>query len=142
MDNLEYLKLSYPGLKEGIWNTQEAMSDLRKYGAQMPAERLAAASTQGSLSCRAALGLVLTKSIYMLKDTEKIGLYVQLIKETQAVLLDVYRVEANHEFTELIHLCLIAFDSVSQAVHRRLPIMHLTKSECLLGVRLLQRPTV
>ena len=76
MDNLEYLRLSYPGLKEGTWNTHEAMTDLRRYGAQMPTERLAAASTQGSLSCRAALGLILTKAIYMLKDTEKIGMYV------------------------------------------------------------------
>lgn len=44
-DNLDYLKMSYPGLKEGIWNTQEAMTDLRKYGASMPHDRLAAAST-------------------------------------------------------------------------------------------------
>ena len=33
VDNLEYLKLSYPGLKEGVWNTEEAMTDLKKYGA-------------------------------------------------------------------------------------------------------------
>ena len=79
----------------------------------MPNDRLAAASTQGSLSCRAALGLILTKAIYMLKDTEKLGLYTQLIKEAMGALLDIYRVEANHEFTELLHLCLIAFDSVS-----------------------------
>ena len=105
--------MSYPGLKEGIWNTQEAQTDLRRYGAQMPTDRLAAASTQGSLSVRAALGLILTKAIYMLKDTEKIGLYTQLIRESLAALLGIYRVEANHEFTELIHLCLIAFDSVS-----------------------------
>ena len=89
------------------------MTDLRKYGAQMPNDRLAAASTQGSLSCRAALGLILTKTIYMLKDTEKIGLYTQLIRETYETLMTVYRVEGNHEFTEMIHLCLIAFDSVS-----------------------------
>ena len=89
------------------------MTDLRKYGAQMPNDRLAAASTQGSLSCRAALGLILTKTIYMLKDTEKIGLYTQLIRETYETLMMVYRVEGNHEFTEMIHLCLIAFDSVS-----------------------------
>jgi len=42
----------------------------------MPAEKMAAATLQGSLSCRAALGLVLTKSIYLLKDTDKMGLYV------------------------------------------------------------------
>lgn len=105
--------MSYPGLKDGIWNTTEAHTDLKKYGAQMPQDRLAAASTQGSLSCRAAIGLILTKSIYMLKDTEKIGLYTQLIKESLATLLQIYRVEGNSEFTELIHLCLFAFDSVS-----------------------------
>ena len=80
----------------------------------MPNDRLAAASTQGSLSCKAALGLILTKAIYMLKDTEKIGLYTQLIKESYETLLAVYRVEGNHEFTELVHLCLIAFDSVCE----------------------------
>ena len=90
------------------------MTDLKKYGAQMPNDRLAAASTQGSLSCKAALGLILTKAIYMLKDTEKIGLYTQLIKESYETLLAVYRVEGNHEFTELVHLCLIAFDSVCE----------------------------
>ena len=114
MNNLEYLKMSYPGLKEGIWNTHEAQTDLRRYGAQLPTERLAAASTQGSLSCRAALGLILTKTIFMLKDTEKIGLYTQLIHESLSTLLAVYRVEGNQEFTELIHLCLIAFDSVCE----------------------------
>jgi hypothetical protein len=72
-----------------------------------------AAATQGSLSVRAALGLVLTKAIYLLKDTEKIGLYVQLIKETLAALQSVFRVEGNCQFSELIHLCIFAFDSVS-----------------------------
>ena len=33
VDNLEYLKLSYPSLKDGSWNTQEAVTDLQKYGA-------------------------------------------------------------------------------------------------------------
>ena len=85
----------------------------------MPNDRLAAASTQGSLSCRAALGLVLTKAIYLLKDTEKIGLYAQLIKESLSTLQQVYRVEGNSEFTELIHLCLFAFDSVSHLSQHR-----------------------
>jgi hypothetical protein len=74
---------------------------------------MAAASTQGSLSCRASLGLMLTKTIYLLKDTEKLGLYIQLIKETTACLLDIYSVPNNPEFTELLHLCLFGFDSVS-----------------------------
>ena len=95
VSNLEYLKMSYPSLKEGAWNTHEAQTDLKKYGAQLPTDRLAAASTQGSLSARAALGLVLTKAIYMLKDTEKIGLYIQLIKEAQKTLLEIFRVEGN-----------------------------------------------
>jgi hypothetical protein len=30
---LEYLKLSYPSAKEGVWNTEEAVQDLKKYGA-------------------------------------------------------------------------------------------------------------
>lgn len=110
---LEYLKLSYPSAKEGVWNTEEAVQDLKKYGAQLPTERMAAASTQGSMSCRASLGLMLTKTIYLLKDTEKLGLYIQLIKETTACLLDIYSVPNNPEFTELLHLCLFGFDSVS-----------------------------
>jgi hypothetical protein len=72
----EYLQMSYPPCKEGVWNTMEAVTDLKKYGAQMPSEKMAAASLQGSLSCRAVLGLILTKSVYLLKDTEKIGLYL------------------------------------------------------------------
>ena len=35
VDNIEYLKLSYPGLKEGVWNTEEAVGDMKKYGAQL-----------------------------------------------------------------------------------------------------------
>jgi hypothetical protein len=31
--SLEYLKLSYPSTKEGVWNTEEAVQDLKKYGA-------------------------------------------------------------------------------------------------------------
>jgi hypothetical protein len=73
---------------------------------------LTAATTSNSLSAKAVLGLILTKSIYLLKDTEKIGLYIQLIKETLEALLVIYRVEENIEFSELIHLCLFAFDSV------------------------------
>jgi len=67
---------------------------------------------QGAVSCRAALGLILTKSIYMLKDTEKVGLYIQLIKETLQVAECVFQIEGNREFSEFLHLCLFAFDSV------------------------------
>jgi len=56
------------------------------------------------------LGLILTKSTYLLKDTEKIGLYIQLIKEAWRSVREIYRVEDNFEFTELIHLVLFAFD--------------------------------
>ena len=70
------------------------------------------AGGQNSLSCRAILGLILTKTIYLLQDTEKTGLYVQLIQETLAALLDIYNVRGNNEFSELIHLCLFAFDKV------------------------------
>lgn len=77
----EYLQTSYPPCKEGVWNTMESVTDLKKYGAQMPSEKMAAAALQGSLSCKSVLGLIITKSVYLLKDTEKIGLYLQLIKE-------------------------------------------------------------
>ena len=50
----------------------------------------------------------------MLKDTEKIGLYIQLIKETLMSLQTIYRVRENPEFTELLHLSLFAFDSVCE----------------------------
>ena len=56
----------------------------------------------------------MTKSIYLLKDTEKIGLYIQLIKEALSTLLAVFRVEGNCEFSELLHLCLFAFDGVCE----------------------------
>jgi len=65
-----------------------------------------------TLSCRAAIGLILTKSIYMLKDTEKLGLYLVLGREALRTLNRVYRVEGNPEFSELLHLSLFAFDSV------------------------------
>lgn len=88
----------------------EAVTDLKKYGAQMPSEKMAAAALQGSLSCRAVLGLVLTKSVYLLRDTEKIGLYVQLIREAWLSIRSIFDVEHNPEFTELLHLILFAFD--------------------------------
>jgi hypothetical protein len=48
----------------------------------------------------------------MLKDTEKLGLYIQLIQETLSVAQDVFRIEGNREFSEFLHLALIAIDSV------------------------------
>ena len=91
----------------------EAAQDIKKYGASLPSEKLAAATLQGSLSCRAVLGLIITKSVYLFKDTEKIGLYIQLVKEAWRSLKEIYRVDGNLEFTELLHLILFAFDQVS-----------------------------
>ena len=77
---------------------------------------MTAACLQNSLSCKAALGLILTKTIYLLKDTEKIGLYIQLIRETLDSMISIFRVEHNAEFSEILHLCLFAFDSVSDHI--------------------------
>jgi hypothetical protein len=104
---------SYPPCKDGVWNTIDSISDLKRYGTQLPAEKMAAATVQGSLSCRAVLGLILTKAVYLLKDTEKIGLFLQLIKEAWRTATDLYVTQGNPEFTELLHLILFAFDSVS-----------------------------
>jgi hypothetical protein len=30
---MDFLRLSYPSIKEGVWNTEEAVTDLKKYGA-------------------------------------------------------------------------------------------------------------
>lgn len=74
---------------------------------------MASVAIQGSLSCKAVLGLIITKATYLLKDTEKIGLYLQLSKEALAALCQIYRVENNCEFTEFLHLVLFGYDSVS-----------------------------
>ena len=37
---------------------------------------MTAATLQNSLSCKSALTLIITRAIYLLKDTEKIGLYI------------------------------------------------------------------
>lgn len=64
------------------------------------------------MSCKATLGLILTKSIYLLQDTERIGSYTQLIQEALDALLFVFNVEGNTEFSEFLHLCLFAYDKV------------------------------
>ncbi len=53
---------------------------------------MTAASLSNSLSAMAALGTILTKAIYLLKDTEKIGVYIQLINETLETIDTVFRV--------------------------------------------------
>jgi len=108
----EYIRNSYPTSQEAFWNREEAVQDQKKYGSHHSSDKLSASSMQGAVSCRAALGLILTKSIYMLKDTEKVGLYIQLIKETLQVAEFVFQIEGNREFSEFLHLCLFAFDSV------------------------------
>ena len=40
----EYINLSYPPCKDSQWNTIEATQDIKKYGAQLPSEKLAAAT--------------------------------------------------------------------------------------------------
>lgn len=74
---------------------------------------MSAATSSGSLSAKSALGLILVKSIYLLKDTEKLGLYILLITESLEALQSIYNVDGNPEFSELLHLCLFAFDSVT-----------------------------
>jgi len=36
--------MSYPSCKEGVWNTIEAVTDLKKYGAHLPSDKMAAAA--------------------------------------------------------------------------------------------------
>ncbi len=72
----------------------------------------------------------MTKSIYLLKDTEKLGLYIQLIQEALDSFLYIFRVEENQEFSEILHLCLFAFDSVSKMkIHLNKEILLMSVSE-------------
>jgi hypothetical protein len=59
----------------GKWSTLEENRDANKYGATYSimnqgtkVSNMTAASLQNSLSCKAALALILTRSIYLLKD--------------------------------------------------------------------------
>jgi hypothetical protein len=74
---------------------------------------MSAATLSNSLSCKSAIALIITKAIYLLKDTEKLGLYVQLVEEALETFLCIFRVNGNEEFCEILHLCLFSFDSVS-----------------------------
>jgi hypothetical protein len=58
--------------------------DLRKHN------RTAAASSQ-SLSCRAVLFLIMNKAIDRMKDSERIGLMIQLINEVWEAFTCQYR---------------------------------------------------
>ena len=55
-----------------------------------------AAGGQNSLSVRAVFALVLTKSILLLRDTERIGLFTTLIHEALDALLKIFVVENNN----------------------------------------------
>ena len=66
------------------------------------------------------LGIILTKSIYLLQDSENISLYIQLIQEALESLRVVFNISGNTEFTELLHLCLFAFDKVCDFYRDRL----------------------
>jgi len=77
---------------------------------------MTAASLQNSMSCLAVLGTIITKSIYLLKDTEKIGTYIQLVNECLDTLEAVFKVRENDEFSTLLHLCLFSFDNVSLSI--------------------------
>lgn len=71
-----------------------------------------AAGGQNSLSVRAVFSLILTKSIFLLRDTERIGIFTTLIYETLDAIQKIFVVENNSQFSELIHISLIAFDKV------------------------------
>lgn len=65
-----------------------------------------------SLSCRAVLGLILTKAIYLLQDTDRLGLHLQLVNTALETLSYIFNLSETQEFSELLHLCLFAFDKV------------------------------
>ena len=124
-----YIANCYPCNHNGKWCQVEETSTANRYGMGYQGGVKTAAALQNSLSCKSALTLILTRSIYLLKDTEKIGLYVQLLQEALDSFLFIYKVEGNDEFSEILHLCLFAFDSVSSR------IFNINSS---VGIRLLQ----
>ena len=121
-----YLEHCYPCNHNGKWQVIDDIKDINRYGGKTAA--MSAATLSNSLSCKSAIAVILTKAIYLLKDTEKLGLYVQLIEEALDILLYIFRVKGNEEFSEILHLCLFSFDSVS----------HLDKLVSI-GLRVLQR---
>ena len=77
-----YIEKTYPCNRLSRWDTTpDGLHSVGKYGARAKSQGglLKSSSGQNSLSCKAILGLILTKSIYLLQDTERIGLYTQLI---------------------------------------------------------------
>lgn len=108
-----YIEQTYPCNRLSRWEDTSAASDhnSRRTHSSGPAQPLGG---QNSLSCRAVLGLILTKSIYLLQDSDRIGLFVQLINRCLETLEHVFRVSATQEFSEFLHLCLFAFDKVTE----------------------------
>jgi len=109
-----YIEKTYPCNRLSRWedtsNPYSSQSSRRSHSSQPSI----APGGQNSLSCRAVLGLILTKSIYLLQDSERIGLFVQLINKALECLFHVFKVTANQEFSEFLHLCLFAFDKVCE----------------------------
>ena len=111
----DYIEKTYPCNRLSRWETTPdgSLGGVR-YGSRTKSfgGQSKATGGQNSLSCKAVLGLILTKSIYLLQDTERIGVYSQLIQEALEALLFVFNVEGNSEFSEFLHLCLFAYDKV------------------------------
>ena len=99
-----YIEQTYPCNRLSRWEEAPATYGVSK--------SKTISGSQNSLSCRAVLGLILTKSIYLLQDSERIGLFVQLIDKCLDTLLHIYRLDQSQEFSEFLHLCLFAFDKV------------------------------
>ena len=77
-----YIEKTYPCNRLSRWDTSpEGLQGVGKYGTRAKSQGgfLKTSGGQSSLSCKAVLGLILTKSIYLLQDTERIGVYTQLI---------------------------------------------------------------
>ena len=110
-----YIEKTYPCNRLSRWE-QPSPSGSGKRGQSCQSDT----SGHNTLSCKALLGLILTKSIYLLQDTEKIGIFVQLMNRGLETLLHIYLVRGNNDFSELLHLCLFAFDKVSDFYREQL----------------------
>lgn len=69
----------YPCNHNGKWCQVEETYTASRYGMGFQSGVKSAVALQNSLSCKSALAMIITRSIYLLKDTEKIGLYMQLL---------------------------------------------------------------
>ena len=102
-----YIEKTYPCNRLSRWDTNiDELKKSSKYGGS------AKAGGQASLSAKAVLGLIITKTVYLLQDPERIGSYLQLLQESLIALETIFRVQENDDFSEFLHLCLFAFDKV------------------------------